>query len=148
MPTFTPIRDMEEIPAGSGSPEVPANEMFRGLELLGFWIVKDKDLATPPASPTDGDAYFIPSGASTPWNTHIGEIAYSVGGGANSWEYLELQNGDHLFFQDEERLYLRDSGTLRLADKMDFVDSVVVAAPANNGPSRGHAVHSTAFNVP
>jgi Protein of unknown function (DUF2793) len=65
------------------------------------WVI-DKDLGTPPVSPTTGDAYIIPSGATGDWSSHVGKIATY---GESSWGYAAPDEGDIVYVQDEKTQY-------------------------------------------
>ena len=60
--------------------------------------VKDRDLATPPASPVDGDRYIIPAGATGVWVGKTNQIAVRV---ASAWEYYVPKVGWLCFIEDE-----------------------------------------------
>lgn len=49
--------------------------------------VKSATTTAPPGSPTDGDAYIIPTGASGVWSTHVNAITVSLNG---TWYYFLL----------------------------------------------------------
>lgn len=52
------------------------------MPVVQAWSVKLVKATIPPMSPSDGDTYHIGTGASSPWDTHAGEIAIwtTVGG--------------------------------------------------------------------
>ena len=59
--------------------------MDANLKRLGAVVglsVKDRDLATPPASPTDGDRYIVAAAATGAWAGKTGQIAARVAGAA------------------------------------------------------------------
>lgn len=56
----------------------------------GFAVI-NATTTTPPASPTIGDAYIIPSGATGVWATHVNAIA--VYGGGAGWLYFIPKTG-------------------------------------------------------
>ena len=64
--------------------------------------VKDKDLSTPPTSPSVGDRYIIASSATGDWSGHDDEIAQWNG---NSWDFTEPFKGMFIFVEDENALY-------------------------------------------
>lgn len=78
--------------------------MDANLKRLGAVVglsVKDRDLATPPATPVDGDRYIIPAGATGAWSGRTDQIAARVAG---VWEYHVPQIGWLCFVEDEEVL--------------------------------------------
>ena len=57
--------------------------MDANLKRLGAVVslsVKDRDLATPPASPVNGDRYLIPAGATGVWSGKTDQIAARIAG--------------------------------------------------------------------
>ena len=55
--------------------------------LLGLRVI-DRDLTTPPSSPTDGDCYIVNSTASGSWSGHEDKIAI-FRNNINSWEFYD-----------------------------------------------------------
>jgi len=64
--------------------------------------VKDKDLSTPPTSPSVGDRYIVASSATGDWSGHDDEIAQWNG---SSWDFTEPLEGMFVFVEDEDKLY-------------------------------------------
>lgn len=60
--------------------------------------VKDRDLATPAASPGNGDRYIVPAGATGVWAGKTDQIAVRV---ADAWEYDVPKVGWLCFVEDE-----------------------------------------------
>ncbi|MFZ2909563.1 MAG: DUF2793 domain-containing protein [Candidatus Desulfobacillus denitrificans] len=78
--------------------------MDANLKRLGAVVglsVKDRDLATPPASPVDGDRYLIPVAATGVWAGKANQIAVRV---ASTWEYYTPKVGWLCFIEDEAML--------------------------------------------
>jgi hypothetical protein len=73
-----------------------ANLKRRGA-MVGL-SVKDRDLATPPVSPVDGERYLIPAGATGAWSGRTGQIAVRIGG---AWEFYAPRVGWLCFTEDE-----------------------------------------------
>lgn len=60
-------------------------------QLRPYWIsVISATTATPPSSPSAGDAYLIPSGATGAWASLVGKVAQWTGTG---WVYASYPNG-------------------------------------------------------
>lgn len=80
-------------------------KQWRGLDALVMPHVKDKDLATPPGSPADGDCYIVGAAATGAWSTHSGKIARwsSV---ASAWEFYTPKEGWRLWVEDEDADYV------------------------------------------
>jgi hypothetical protein len=75
--------------------------MDANLKRLGAVVslsVKDRDLATPPASPVNGDRYLIPAGATGVWSGKTDQIAARIAG---VWEYHIPKVGWLCFIEDE-----------------------------------------------
>ena len=75
--------------------------MDANLKRLGAVVglsVKDRDLATPPASPANGDRYLIPAAATGAWAGKTNQIAVRV---ANNWEYYVPKVGWLCHIEDE-----------------------------------------------
>jgi hypothetical protein len=77
--------------------------------------VLDKDLTTPPGSPTDGDRYIVGSGAGGAWAGHDDEIAvwYDVTAAAptGEWVFIVPKTGWRVDVADEGGLAYRYSGS-------------------------------------
>lgn len=67
--------------------------------------VKDRNLATPPALPADGDTYIIAASASGAWAGKSGHVAVWVAGTpAGSWVFGAPCTGWVAFVEDENKL--------------------------------------------
>ena len=65
--------------------------------------VIDKDLTTPPSSPSKGDRYLIITGDSyTDWEGHDNEITYYDG---SAWQFVTPLEGFHVWVDDENKVY-------------------------------------------
>lgn len=67
--------------------------------------VLDKDLGTPPVSPSDGDAYIVKAAASGAWAGQDGKIAYYDG---TAWQFYAPVEGWYADVADEDSLYRYD----------------------------------------
>lgn len=75
--------------------------MDANLKRLGAVVslsVIDRDLATPPASPANGDRYIVPAGATGVWAGRTDQIAVRIAG---AWEYHVPKIGWTCFIEDE-----------------------------------------------
>lgn len=75
--------------------------MDANLKKLGAVVglsVKDRDLATPPASPADGDRYIVAAAATGAWSGRTNQIAVRLGG---AWEFHLPKVGWVCFIEDE-----------------------------------------------
>lgn len=79
-------------------------DMDANLKRLGAVVglsVLDRDLTTPPASPTNGDRYIIPAGATGAWSGKTNQIAVRIAG---AWEYHVPKVGWLCYIEDEQVL--------------------------------------------
>ena len=65
-------------------------------------IVLDKDLATPPGSPSFGDAYFVATSATGAWAGQSGDLAYYSDRG---WLFEAITEGMVFYVVDEAQFY-------------------------------------------
>lgn len=90
---------------------IPMNENLIMLDAIIQGAVKSKSLATPPVSPTVGDRYIIPVGATGVWAPNVGKVALYSDYGGNQWVYFTPKSGWR-FWVESELLFVRyDSGT-------------------------------------
>lgn len=78
--------------------------MDANLKRLGAVVglsVKDRNLTDPPASPSNGDRYIIPSGATGAWAGKTDQIAARVAG---VWEFYAPKVGWLVYVEDEQVL--------------------------------------------
>jgi hypothetical protein len=61
--------------------------------------VADRDLATPPVSPSDGDAYIVASSATGDWVGEEDSIAIYV---TDTWVFYTPPSGFGIFIEDED----------------------------------------------
>src|SRR5688572_19878049 len=98
----TPILGLEELEDSQSQPHVEVNAAIRALEVLGSPIrVADKDLATPPGSPEEGDRYIVAGSPTDDWVGQDNNIAYYSGG----WQFLTAETGWLAYVADEDSYY-------------------------------------------
>jgi hypothetical protein len=83
--------------------EVTVNEAFTILDAVVGGGVIDKDLATPPGSPTAGDRYIVAGSPTGAWTGHANHIAYYFNGG---WRFINPGEGFFVWVNDEDLLYV------------------------------------------
>lgn len=98
----TPILDLDEWEQSQAQPHVTVNEALRWLECFAVLIVADKDLTTPPGSPSDGDRYIVGEGATDDWSGHDNEIAMYMG---TAWAFKVPPIGTVAYVSDEDADY-------------------------------------------
>jgi len=64
--------------------------------------VEDKDLSTPPITPSNGDRYIVAVGGSGAWTGHDNDIAEWDG---SSWDFVSDVEGLACYVSDEDKLY-------------------------------------------
>lgn len=102
MATLTNYKGLEVVdpdPTGAGGAAIQDN--FKKLIDWQYAVI-DKDLATPPGSPSTGDRYVIPSGATGAWAGNVGDITEYDG---SNWQFLEPAVGFPVYVTDEQLLY-------------------------------------------
>lgn len=101
--TTSPRLGFTDLVAAQAIPETTVNEIGRRVEQgASYFIVKDKDLATPPGSPTDGDAYIVAGSPTGVWTGHTGKIAFYMN---TAWEIVTPIEGTRAYAQDESITY-------------------------------------------
>ena len=98
--------------------EVAINEAINRMDALLNTGVLDKDSATPPTSPVDGDAYIVAASPTGAWAGMANQVAYYNGG----WEFIVPNEGLMLWVMDENKHYLYDGiawGVFTIASQMD-----------------------------
>ena len=108
--------------------EVTINEALYVLEALQNRGVEDKDLSTPPGSPTAGDTYIVSSSATGDWLGQENNIAYYN----QSWKFIAPNEGLFIWVKDEDKLYYFD-GTAwqKYTDNFDNLSQLGINATAD-----------------
>lgn len=83
--------------------------------------VKDKDLATPPVSPAEGDRYIVATGGTGAWAGQDGKIAYYF---SAAWVFDTPGEGWRLWIEDENLFYYH-SGTAWVAEPVGDMTKAV-----------------------
>jgi hypothetical protein len=95
--------------ASQAQKHVTHNEALTLLDTLCQASVIDKDLATPPVSPDEGDCYIVASGGSGAWTGWDNRIARFIDG---EWRSYLPGAGDGegwmVYVQDEDAIYVFD----------------------------------------
>ena len=84
---------------------VTHNEAIRSLDSLVQLAILDRDLATPPGAPAEGDRYLVAVGGTGTWAGRDGEIAAWQDG---AWAFLSPRAGWLAWLIDEARLLTFD----------------------------------------
>ena len=122
----TPIIGAPSLASGQAVPETTVNEAIRYLEQgAGWFVFKDRDLATPPSSPNDGDCYIIADSATGAWAGHVGEIAFFL---STAWAFITPRPGLAGWIEDEAGAFVFD-GT-------DWIGLVAGETPSGIDPAQ------------
>lgn len=98
----TPHLGLTLVEQAQAQKEVTVNMALMRVDALLNTGAIDKDLATPPASPVEGDVYIVASGALGVWAGHEGKVAYFE----QVWRFITPNEGLMLWVRDEEQFYL------------------------------------------
>ena len=94
----TPNLGMPEIAASQAQKHVTHNEALVVLDAIVQLSAKSRAVTDPPISPSDGQRWIVPSGATGAWSGKAGQIAsYSDGG----WAFYPPKTGWACFVEDE-----------------------------------------------
>lgn len=106
----TPKLSLPELSVSQASKEITHNQALAILDQLTQARVLDKDLATPPGSPANGDAYIVAASPTGAWAGKTGQIAYWLTA-VNAWSFAVPLNGWLVYVNDENKHYRRESGS-------------------------------------
>lgn len=98
----TPNLALPLIAAAQAQKHVTHNEALLAVDALLQCAVKDKDLNSPPAAPTDGDRYIVAATPTGAWAGKAGMIAAWQDG---VWRFYAAKAGMIAFAVDETALY-------------------------------------------
>lgn len=87
-----------------------ANLTFAQLNQLVQMAAVDKDLSSPPGSPTDEALYIVASGASGAWSGKAGQLAYWLSA-SSAWQFIAPREGMIVRVLDEHEFYTYDGST-------------------------------------
>jgi hypothetical protein len=95
----TPRLGAPELATSQANKEETVNEQIRYVESgAGHFIFKDRDLATSPGSPADGDCYLVAASPTGDWTGHAGDIAFYMN---TEWKFIEVIEGFTAWVNDE-----------------------------------------------
>ncbi len=103
----TPNLALPLLAAAQAQKHVTVNEALARLDGLVQISVKDRDLAAPPASPTEGERYIVAAGATGAWAGWDGDVVLFTGG---AWLRLPPSEGWRVWIEDESVLVVRTGG--------------------------------------
>jgi hypothetical protein len=101
MTDTTPRAGLPELAASQAQKHVTVNEALFQLDAFLCARLNDRDLNTPPGSPTDGDTYLIATGGTGAWTGQDGKLAYRADG---AWRFYAPFGGLIAYVADEAKL--------------------------------------------
>jgi len=93
------------VAASQAQKHVTVNDSLYALDAIVQLAVIDKDLTSPPGSPTVGDRYIVGSSATGDWAGEDGNIAAYQN---SAWEFYTPQEGWFAYAKDEAIVYKYD----------------------------------------
>ena len=91
------------IAAAQAQKHVTHNEAVRALDAIVQLMVLDKDLSSPPGSPSDGARYVVAASPTGAWAGQAGKIAAYQDG---AWAFYAPREGWLAWVGDEDKLYV------------------------------------------
>lgn len=101
---ITPHLGLTLIESAQAQKEITANTAFTRLDAILNTGAIDKDLATPPGSPAEGDVYIVAASPTGAWAGQAKSIAYFD----QVWKFIVPNEGLTLWVRDEDKLYTYD----------------------------------------
>jgi hypothetical protein len=101
----TPNLALSYLMAAQSQKHVTYNEAMRSLDALVQQMVLDKDLASPPSTPADGDRYIVAASPTGAWSGQAGKIAAFQDA---TWQFYTAREGWLAWAADEDVLYVHD----------------------------------------
>jgi len=142
----TPQLSLPYLIAAQSQKHVTYNEAMRALDALVQPMVLDKDLASPPGSPTDGDRYIVAASPTGAWAGHAGALAAFQDG---AWQFYQPREGWLAWVADEDTIYVWSGAAWAIGVAMwgvnatpDTTNRLAVSSPASlfNHVGNGHQV--------
>ncbi len=103
---------------------VTVNEALRIIDAVVQLSVLDKDMATPPATPNEGDRYIVAAGGTGVWASQDTKIAAYLDG---AWMFITPLTGWIVYIADEQLQYIFDGSVWA-----DYWSSSLAALDTNN----------------
>lgn len=100
--------------AAQAQKHVTMNEALARLDMAAAGTAETIDLATPPASPAEGDAHVVPAGATDAWAGEDGNVAVFLNGG---WDFITPWAGWRLWIAAASGLAVFDGVAWRLVSQ-------------------------------
>ena len=126
--------------AAQAQKHVTMNESLARLDVVAAGRAETMALASPPVSPSEGDAHIVPAGASGAWTGEEGKLALYLNGG---WDFIAPWSGWKLWVAGESGIAVFDGAEWRLisqpagqggaltAVRQAEIDHPIVAGPTS-----------------
>lgn len=118
--------------------EVTANAALTRIDAILNRGASDKDLTTPPVSPSAGDLYIVAASATGDWASQDGKITYYLDA---AWQFITPLEGMTIWVNDENRRYVysnsawvadgfinQDSGEFWRTERLEVTESALSGA--------------------
>lgn len=119
----SPNLQLPYIAAAQAQKHVTHNEAIRKLDALVHLSVLDRDLATAPIEPQNGECYIVATGATGQWAGRANQVAAFQDGG---WTYFVPREGWIAWVNDEDLLVAWDGNVWVAAGAMPSLNPVAV----------------------
>ena len=107
-----PVTDKLSIPyvvEGQANAEYQVNNMLAMMDaVLQLSLIDDNPSTTPPASPSEGDRYLVPTSATGAWVGQDGDLAVVLGG---TWIFITPREGWMTWVEDINQLKVYNGTT-------------------------------------
>jgi Protein of unknown function (DUF2793) len=97
----SPLLGLPFLAASQAQKHVTLNDALSLLDGLLQLSVISRSVATPPATPVDGDRYLIAASPTAAWAGHAGHVALRVAG---AWRFLVPRAGWRMWIENEQTL--------------------------------------------
>lgn len=138
--TATVQLNITQMTEGQASAEVTVNTALLVLDAFARLGVKDRDLATPPASPTDGDRYIVATGGTGAWSGKDGYVSVSLSG---AWVSIAPREGWRAWVDDEDTMVTYDGS----AWVEHATGRITTGITASTTQTQGQGALTAALNV-
>ncbi|HVT37350.1 MAG TPA: DUF2793 domain-containing protein [Nevskiaceae bacterium] len=130
----TPRLDFSLMSASQAQKEVTFNDAMRALDVLVQGRVLDMDLATPPASPDDGDAYIVAASPTGLWTGRATQIATWFNG---VWNFVAPDDGFALWVVSKTKRYTFTGSAWTSAAEFDSISPMTTLGDIIYGGASG-----------
>lgn len=92
---------------GQDGAETAINDVIIAIDALLHLAIEDRDLSTPPGSPSNGQRWLVKATGTGDWAGHDGEIA----GYYDGWRFWSPQEGFDMWVKDENKKLIYDGSS-------------------------------------